>query len=151
MEMMTPNINEPRRVYYYKYAWLVVALILGILSYALFMFGLILVNSTSGAGPHLWDNSIRVIIIIGSFFLVDLIVPLCLGFLNLRVVTSAQGIAYYNIGNSIHSPWSNIAGRQSMQTGRGHTLSGLGLKQPAVQMDTWLSAAVKMMPFLSLE
>ena len=137
--------NEPRRVYHWKWRGLLVTLLAAILLFFLCSIGPVLFNS----GP-IMSPGLRLFVIILFMLLADLVALLCLGVWNFRVVTSPQGLEYYNIGFSIRSPWSHLASRQSIQTNRGRTLSGIGLKQPALQMDSWFSTATQLMPFLSL-
>lgn len=58
----------------------------------------------------------------------------------IKLVTSPEGIAYYQVGYSVSTTWDNLARIEDIPAGR-ITVEGLILHEPALYVDKWLSGA----------
>lgn len=57
----------------------------------------------------------------------------------IKLITSPDGIAYYHVGYSVRTPWSNLARIEEIPDGRG-TIAALILYEPALQVDNRLAS-----------
>jgi len=97
--------------------------------------------------PYKLDSASLIVLIIGSAIMLILGGFLSVGTLNIRLVTSAEGIAYYSLGYGVRSSWDNVIGVGDVWNGRSQ-VRGLLLRKPSLEMNPALNAMVKALPFL---